>query len=164
MPWRGRSAISWPGGTRYNKTARLFTRQTSVLYLIVALLIVLSISNTMIMGVLDRTGEIGTLMALGFRRARVLRLFVLEGGILGIVGGLLGTLLGVGAAQVISAIGIPMPPPPGSDSGFTAQILVDTPLVAKGIVLAVSTTLLASLYPAWRASRLVIVDALRHNR
>jgi putative ABC transport system permease protein len=48
--------------------------------------------------------------------------------------------------------------------GFVAGINITPGIAMDALILAVSTTLLASLYPSWRASRLVIVDALRHNR
>jgi putative ABC transport system permease protein len=76
----------------------------------------------------------------------------------------IGLLLGFVLASMISAVGIPMPPPPGMARGFTAEILVTGQLALDALVLALSTTLLASLYPAWKASRMDIVDALRHGR
>lgn len=148
----------------YNKTVELFSRQMSVVKLIIALIIVLSISNTMTMSVMERTVEIGTAMALGIRRRRILLLFLMEGGLLGAIGGVCGVTLGYLSASGISAIGIPMPPAPGMSRGFIAGIIITPTIVMEALALAVSTTLLASLYPAWRASRLVIVDALRHNR
>jgi putative ABC transport system permease protein len=148
----------------YNKTVALFSRQMGVVKLIIAIIIVLSISNTMTMSVMERTVEIGTSMALGVRRRRILGLFLLEGGLLGAIGGMCGVVLGYLSAQAISAIGIPMPPAPGMSRGFIAGIIVTPAIVVEALLLAVSTTLIASIYPAWRASRLVIVDALRHNR
>jgi len=148
----------------YNKTVALFSRQMGVVKLIIAVIIVLSISNTMTMSVMERTVEIGTAMALGVRRQRILVLFLLEGGLLGAIGGICGVILGYLAAQAISAVGIPMPPAPGMSRGFVAGIIVTPSIVFDALLLAVSTTLIASIYPAWRASRLVIVDALRHNR
>lgn len=148
----------------YNKTVELFSRQMSVVKLIIGLIIVLSISNMLVMTVLERTGEIGTLMALGFRRRSVLQLMFTEGLLLGVVGGALGTAVGVALAIAISAVGIPMPAPPGSDTGFTGEIRLTVPLVAGAFVLAVVVTALAAVYPAWKASRLEVVNALRHNR
>jgi putative ABC transport system permease protein len=72
--------------------------------------------------------------------------------------------LGYVLARIISAIGIPMPPAPGMSRGFIAAIHVTPMIVWQALLLATSTTLIASIYPARRASRLVIVDALRHNR
>lgn len=147
----------------YNKTVKLFSRQMDMVRLVVALIIVLSISNTLVMTVLERTGEIGTLMAIGFRRRHILQLFVSEGVLLGLIGGGLGGCAGVVLAHVISAIGIPMPPPPGVDVEFAGRIMITWTMVAGVIALALFTTLLGSLYPAWKASRLQIVNALRHN-
>jgi putative ABC transport system permease protein len=148
----------------YNKTVALFSRQIGVVKLIIAVIIVLSISNTMTMNVLERTREIGTAMALGLRRRRILRLFLLEGVLLGGLGGLIGIAVGYLLASAISAVGIPMPPAPGMSRGFVASILITPAIAWDALLLAVSTTLVASIYPAWRASRLNIVDALRHNR
>jgi len=89
---------------------------------------------------------------------------VLEGTLLGALGGALGLAVGVLLAMAISSIGIPMPPPPGMQHGFNGGILVTLPLAAGALALAVATALAASLYPARKASRLVIVDALRHGR
>ncbi len=148
----------------YNKTVRLFSRQIRIVELIIAVIMVLTISNVAAMNVLERTAEIGTLMAFGVRRAKILRLFVTEGVVLGTLGGVLGVILGWALAQMISAIGIPMPPPPGMDVAYDAGILVTVALAATGFVLAVASATFATLYPAWRASRLPIVDALRRSR
>ena len=148
----------------YNKTVALFSKQVGVMKLIIAIIIVLSISNTLMMSVMERTGEIGTSMALGYSRQAILRLFVSEAALLGLFGGLLGILVGVGLAHLISTIGIPMPPPPGMARGFTGEIHVTWRLTLDALGLAFGTTLLASVYPAWKASRMEIVDALRHSR
>lgn len=154
----------WEMADFYTKTVRLFSRQMGVVNLIIALIIVLSISNTLTKSVLERTGEIGTLLATGTRRRSVMKLFLLEGLVLGIVGGAAGLAIGLSLARAISAVGIPMPPPPGSNRGYVAGILVTGPLAARAFLVSVVTALAASLHPAWRASRLAIVDALRHNR
>lgn len=148
----------------YNKTVTLFSRQVLVMKLIIAVIIVLSILNTLTMSVLERTGEVGTSMALGVRRRQILAQFVAEGAVIGLIGGVIGIVLGILLAQLISAIGIPMPPPPGMARGFTGAVRVTPGLVAESFVLAVGTTLLASIYPARKASRMQIVDSLRHNR
>lgn len=148
----------------YNKTAELFGKQTAFVQIVIALIIVLSITNTMMMSVFERTNEIGTAMALGMPRARILRQFLLEGATLGAVGGALGVAGGVLLARGISAVGIPMPPPPGQSWGYLGEMLVTTPTLVQAFALAIVTTLLASAYPAFKASRQAIVDALRTNR
>ena len=148
----------------YKKTAALLSRQMDVVRTIVAAIVILSILNTLTMSVLERTAEIGTVMALGSRRRQVLRRFLIEGTVIGLVGGLIGVALGFVIAEIGSAIGIPMPPPPGMSDGYTARLMVTPSLLAGAALLASVTAALASLYPAWKASRLEIVDALRHSR
>ena len=148
----------------YTKTVRLLTTQMDVARLIIGLIIVMGISNMLIMNVLERTGEVGTLMALGSRRRGVLGLFMSEGLMLGLIGGGGGLVIGALLAWIISSVGIPMPPPPGRTIGYSAHILLTWPLAVTAIAIAIGTTLAASFYPAWKASRLIIVDALRHNR
>ncbi|HMW54143.1 MAG: ABC transporter permease [Candidatus Accumulibacter sp.] len=146
------------------KAVSLLAKQAGVMRVIIAVIIVLSIFNTMMMSVMERTGEIGTIMALGLTRRDLLRMIVVEGAVLGIVGGLLGLALGTLLAWVISYIGIPMPPPPGQSWGFMGEVMVTGRLAVEAFLLAVGSTLIASIIPARTASGMVIVDALRFNR
>ena len=108
----------------YNKVVALLSRQIGVVEFIIAVIIVLSISNTMIMNVLERTAEIGTSLAIGRSRRQILRQFVYEGLTVGLIGGVLGVSLGWLLATLISLVGIPMPPPPGKSEGYSGAILV----------------------------------------
>jgi putative ABC transport system permease protein len=147
----------------YHKTVRLFSRQVLVMKIIIALVVILAISNTMMMAVMERISEIGTAMALGVRRARMLSRFLAEGLFIGMIGGGVGLVLGYSLAAAISKVGIPMPPPPGMARGFVGQILLTPGLVFDALLLSVVTALIASAYPAWKASRMIIADALRHG-
>ena len=93
-------------------------------------------------------------------------LFVNEGVMLGLIGGTIGLFAGLVLAETVSFIGIPMPPPPGTaeDVPVIGEILVTWPLAVTAFVLSVGASIIATLYPAWKASRLEVVDALRHNR
>jgi len=148
----------------YNKTTVLFTKQVQAIKLIIAIIILLGISNTMTMNVMERTGEIGTAMALGVKKFDILCQFLCEGALIGGIGSALGVFIGWLLAVIISAIGIPMPPPPGIARGYIGEILIRPEMVLEALVLAIFVTLIASVYPAWKASRMQIVDALRHNR
>jgi putative ABC transport system permease protein len=148
----------------YNKTVVLFSKQVEIIKIIIGLIIVLTISNTQTMSVLERTTEIGTILAVGVRSREVLTQFLIEGLLIGIAGGIVGVTFALGLAELISYIGIPMPPPPGMARGFTGQIIITGALVVDALVLSTVTTLFASLMPAWKASRLNIVDALRTNQ
>ena len=165
LPADGFEVIPWGAlADFYNKTVVLFSKQVSVVKFIIGLIIVLTISNTQTMSVLERTREIGTSLAIGQRRRFVMRMFLAEGVLIGVAGGIVGLALGYVLAAIISAIGIPMPPAPGMARGYIGQILISASLAVESLTLALVTTLIASILPAWKASRLNIVDALRHNQ
>jgi putative ABC transport system permease protein len=120
--------------------------------------------NAMLMNVRERTREIGTMRALGMRRSRVVRLFVLEGMALGIVSACAGALAGGAAVLWLAATGIPMRAAAlawmaGGDVLFPA--LVPASLL-RAVVSIVLLSTLAAVYPAVSASRLEPREALHH--
>lgn len=157
VPWRTLADF-------YNSTEALFTKQVAVVRAIIGLIIVLTIMNSLTMSVMERTTEIGTSLAVGLPRRLITRLFIIEGVLIGILGGAAGVVLGYILAMIISAIGIPMPAPPGMAHGYVAAILITPDLVLDALVLSLATTLLASAFPAWKAGRMNIVDALRYSQ
>jgi len=147
----------------YEKTVDLYGRQFGVLRLIILLMVLLSVTNSINMTLFERTREFGTLLAVGNRPGTVLRLILLENLLLGLIGAGLGMLLGCGAALLISAVGIPMPPPPNANLGYTAIIRLTVSEVAMAGGIGFIATCLAAILPARRASRLNVVDALRQG-
>ena len=147
----------------YSKTIDLYDRQFGVLRLIILMMVLLSVANTINMTLFERTREFGTVMAIGSRPSSIFSQIMMEGVLVGACGALLGMALGVLAAWGISAIGIPMPPPPNANLGYTAYIRVDLPSVLLAGSIGWLATILASILPAHRASKLSIVDALRHG-
>jgi len=147
---------------RYHQVRNLLQNICNVVTLIVSVIAVLGVANTMTMAVFERTREVGTIMAIGTRRRGVVALFLTEGFLLGVLGGLLGLAVGIGLAKLISIHGIPMAPPPGSTRGFIAGIWVIPQVLGLAFTLSLLTALLSSFYPAFRASRLNVVEALRH--
>ena len=148
----------------YARASALFQQQLDLVKGIVVFIILLGIGNTMMMSVLERTGEIGTVMALGNTRASVLRGFLLEGALLGLLGAVLGVLAALGIGQLLALAAIEMPPPPTFARSYDAALLITPPMVLEVLLIAIVTTTLASFYPAWRASRMEIVEAIRHAR
>ncbi len=148
----------------YARASALFQQQLDLVKAIVVFIILLGIGNTMMMSVLERTGEIGTVMALGNKRASVLRGFLIEGALLGLLGAVLGVLVALGLGQLLALAQIEMPPPPTFARSYHAALLITPAMLLETVLIACVTTTLASLYPAWRASRMVIVEAIRHAR
>lgn len=147
----------------YEKTVDLFSRLFLVVKIIITIIVVLSIYNTMNMAVIERTNEIGTIMALGTRRRGVLKLFLFEGLGLGLIGGFIGIIAGIAITRLIAYIGIPMPPPPGSTFPWVSEPMVIPSVIIFSFSLLIVTSLVSSLYPAYKASRLEIADALRRT-
>ena len=110
----------------YNKTAQLFARQFGFVRVVVAAIIVLSILNTMTMNVLERTWEIGVMLALGDRDGRCWPYLPARVRCSGWLGSLLGRRVGLALAVALNAVGIPMPAPPGMSHGFDAGVAVST--------------------------------------
>lgn len=146
----------------YHQVRGLFSGIFGFLGVIITVLVVLSAGNAMTMTVMERVREIGTLMAVGTSRLRIMTMFVVEGLTLGAVGGLLGLGLGYALARALTAAGIQMPPPPTFTRGFPLQIDVVPALYASVFLVMVLTLGLAAVLPAARAARLRITDALGH--
>ncbi|HZI03490.1 MAG TPA: ABC transporter permease, partial [Archangium sp.] len=116
--------------------------------------------NAMLMSVFERVREIGTMLAVGMRRWQVLVLFLLEATVLGMLGGLGGALLGSLLVRLIAIPGIPMSMVTRSgNSVLRPELSPSVVLLAVGV--AVAGALLAAAWPAWRASRMRPVEALR---
>lgn len=147
----------------YDKAVKLYDRQFGVLRLIILLMVILSVVNSVNMTLFERTREFGTMLAVGDRTDSLFKLIMAESVLLGALGAVLGVTLGCIAALGISAIGIPMPPPPNANMGYTAQILLDPVTVATAGGIGFIATFLATILPARKASRLDIVEALRHG-
>lgn len=147
----------------YSKTVALYKRQFGALQFIILVMLVLSVASTINMAVFERTGEFGTLLAIGLRRRQVFRLVLVENLLLGCLGAALGVLAGSVLAALVSGVGIPMPPPPGSNIGYVGHIRLVPWILAAAAAIGVVAALLAALLPGRRAARLPIVEALRHN-
>lgn len=148
--------------TFYHQVRGLFSGIFGFLGVIITVLVILSAGNAMTMTVMERVREIGTLMAVGTTRLRIMTMFVVEGLTLGALGGVLGLALGYALAKGLTRSGIRMPPPPTFTTGFPLQIDVVPALYASVLVVMILTLGIAAVLPAARAARLRITDALGH--
>ncbi len=131
-----------------------------VIGLVFLVTVLLGIANSMLMSVLERVREIGTMMAVGTRRRQVVMMFLFEAVILGLVGGIVGSLVGAGIVALLHHKGIPIQPP-GSGVASLVRPFVPAVFLLRATLIAALGAGLAALWPAWRASRLHPVDALR---
>jgi len=111
-------------------------------------------TNTLFMSVFERTTEIGVLRALGWRRRRVLALILQESLVLSLLGGVVGVVLGVAVALLIRRAGSWM----GAWSAHFTPGVFGRALVTVGVL-----GLVGGAYPAWWASRLMPVEAMRYE-
>jgi putative ABC transport system permease protein len=122
---------------------------TSLLAVLVG---ILGVMNTMLMTVFERTHEICVLLALGWRRGRIVRMVLLESALLGLLGGIVGVLLGVAGVKILEKA-------PAIRGLLEAD--VSPGLLVVSVAIAVLVGLLSGLYPAWRSSRLAPSAALQ---
>ena len=140
---------------------------TTILGLIVLMIASIGVLNLMLMAVFERTREMGVLSALGMKGRQIMWLFLLEGALIGIVGAVIGCAIGYGLVTAVGQVGI--------DFGFASNMGEVTalmgsrlyPTVGLNNVLfsGIAVTLIAavaSLYPAWQASRKEPAAALHH--
>jgi putative ABC transport system permease protein len=132
------------------------------------------ITNTMFVSVMERTREIGIMKALGYKPKQIMGLFLSEAALSGIVGGVGGTILGYVLSFIIGGA-LPMSGgfrmgggAPGQASSTSASSTTLTPvftpeLIAFSLLFPIGIAILAGLYPAWRASRMNAVVALKYE-
>lgn len=147
----------------YEKAVNLYDRQFGVLQLIILLMVLLSVANSVNMSLFERTREFGTMIAIGTKPAAVFVNVMMESIVIGSLGAITGVALGCGLASAISAVGIPMPPPPNANLGYIAEIRLRPLMVVIAWLIGFIATILAAIRPAWRMTRLDVVEALRHG-
>ncbi|MEP7132548.1 MAG: FtsX-like permease family protein, partial [Acidobacteriota bacterium] len=167
------SALSAAG---HNVTLRgwrqlaVFYEQVKLLYVgifgfvgtVLVVIVILSAAIVMTMAVTERTREIGTLRALGTRPSGVLWMFLAEGVAIAVIGCVAGAVFAFIVRAVLNAWGFTLPPPPGGTHGEPIHVQLYPLAYAVGLVAMVVTMAVASYFPARRAARLSIVEALAH--
>lgn len=121
----------------------------------------IGIMNTMLTSVMERTREIGIMKAIGATNKDVMLIFIIEGMLVSIVGGIFGILLGVFGSQGITGLLTAGPMAGGGGMSLTPIISIGSIGLAVGVSLVVGV--LSSLYPAWKAARMSPIEAVRYE-
>ena len=151
---------SWETLTPFGTVAHMIDLMTFSIKVMLIAVVLVSILNVMIMAVYERVREIGTIAAIGTSPRKILSMFLLEGLSLGAFSVVLGDLVGVGIIVLLHVVGIRF------DFGMMKAIFLrptigsQDVLMVSGIVILIAV--LASLQPAFKASRMEPIQALRH--
>lgn len=147
--------------------------EQNVMFLILTLIIVVAAFNvvsSLIMMVKDKTGDIAVLRTIGASSFSIMRIFLMCGASVGITGTIVGTVLGVVFCQNIERLRLFLQKELGTTL-FDPEVYylthlpakLELPNVIQVVVMALVLSLLATLYPSWRAARTDPVEALRHE-
>jgi putative ABC transport system permease protein len=148
----------------YPQSVQFFGSVFGFIAVLIGVVVLFTIGNTMSMTVVERTVEIGTLRAIGVRRRDIRTMFVCEALMLGTLGAAIGIAVALVTATVINHAGLTWTPP-GFVIVLAIQILVwgDWLLIFGSAGGLIAVTVAAAAWPANRAARAQVVDALRHT-
>jgi len=147
----------------YVQSINMFSTIFSFMFVLIGGIVMFTVSNTMNTTVVERTVEIGTLRAMGLRQAGIRRLFVAEGCALGVAGALIGLAMAMVCTLVVNQLDLHWLPP-----GSATEVPLSLSLWGEwGLIVGTTTGLIAmatasAWWPAYRAARLNVVEALRH--
>lgn len=117
----------------------------------------IGIMNTMLTSVMERTHEIGIMKAIGARNEDVMTIFILEGLLISLIGGIVGIILGVVGAQGFSVLSA------GFMGGESLQPIITLLAVLLAVGVATFVGIVSSLYPAWKAAKMSPIEAVRYE-
>jgi lipoprotein-releasing system permease protein len=149
----GYKAESWQAlYPEFLKTLAIEEFQNNLVMLLILIIAAFGIGSVMYMLVNEKTSEIGMFMAMGASGRNIMNIFLLESGILGLLGGLAGAVLGLAVAFYLKSLEIKMEAPGGQE--ITLPVMINADSFLSIVLLAAALSVLAGLYPAWKASRL----------
>ena len=151
---------SWEKLSPFSNIARMIDLMTLFIKIMLVAIVLISVMNVMIMAVYERIREIGTIAAMGTSPGSIRSLFIAEGFLLGLLGAVIGIILSLGLITLFRYAGISF------DFGRQKGLLLQPEIAAGDVIIAavmvIIVAVLASLQPAWKASRMEPIDALRH--
>jgi putative ABC transport system permease protein len=151
---------TWADLSPFASIARMIDLLTVFIKVVLVSIVLVSVMNVMVMAVYERIREIGTIAAIGTPPARILSLFLGEGLLLGAIGTALGTVASLALILALNVWKVRFSFGQQQNLEMAPTIAPDQVLVVAAMVIGVAV--LASLQPAWKASRLDPINALRH--
>lgn len=151
---------TWEKLSPFSSIAKMIDMLDVFIKVMLVAIVLISIMNVMLMAVYERINEIGTIAAIGTIPSRILSLFITEGLLLGILGAFIGTLLSYVIVFILNARTITFSF--GRQENLILQPVLNFNEVIMISMVVVLVSVLASLQPAWKASRMNPIDALRH--
>ncbi|MFS1425950.1 ABC transporter permease, partial [Vibrio splendidus] len=152
-PWQDRAFF-------YTKVKDLYDRIFGIMGAVMALVVFVSLFNTMTMSVTERTREIGTLSALGSYPSEIVAGFLKEAGLLAVIGSAIGALVSGLVSLLLLVVDIQMPPPPGRTEGYPLNIYFSLELVGYATLGVLTICLLAAYFSARKGVNKPITEAL----
>lgn len=147
----------------YGQALAMFGAIFGFISVLIGAIVLFTVTNTMTTSVVERTAEIGTLRAIGVRRGEIRRMFIAEGLVLGSFSAALGISAALAIAALINAIGLTwLPPGRVEPLPLALRVAGEWGMMIGSAVGVIALGALSALLPAARASRLNIVEALRH--
>jgi putative ABC transport system permease protein len=151
---------TWEKLSPFYNIARMIDLMAFFIKLMLIAVVLVSIMNVMIMAVYERIREIGTIAAIGTLPGKILSMFVLEGLFLGTMGALAGDLIGLVIILILNRVGITFDF--GRETGLVLSATIATSDVLMISIIVIFISVVASLQPAFKASRMEPIKALRH--
>ncbi|WP_019612732.1 ABC transporter permease [Psychromonas ossibalaenae] len=147
----------------YTNVVSLYNNIFGVMGSVILLVVLMSVNNTMVMAIMERVAESGTLRAYGFSSTRIAKLFATEGMIMGLCGALLGMLLATLVILFINISLFEMPPPPGRSVGYPLILNWNITAVTVICVTMIFSCTAAAWLPARKMLKKSIIDAINHH-
>ncbi|MBN1828253.1 MAG: ABC transporter permease [Deltaproteobacteria bacterium] len=152
---------TWEKLSPFFNIAQMIDLMTFFVKLMLIAIVLISIMNVMIMAVYERIREIGTIAAIGTFPGKILTLFLIEGFCMGVGGALIGNLVGIALIKVLNWFEISYNF--GQQQGLILQASVEPTEVVVVSVTVIVVSVIASFQPAFKASRMEPIKALRHT-
>ena len=152
---------SWQKLSPFYNIARMIDMMTIFIQLMLIAVVLISIMNVMIMAVYERIREIGTIAAIGTLPRKILSMFVMEGFCLGVAGTVIGTIIGLVIIFILNVSGW-VTFDFGRQKGIVMSPTIDPMDILFISLIVILVSVVASLQPAFKASRMEPIKALRH--